>query len=57
MPQQDPDPEFTKKVLKQIRQIEVNTKRVVTDGMAGSYHSIFEDKGWILRKFENTKRR
>lgn len=45
MPLKDPNPEFTKKVLKQVRQIEINTRRIVTDGMAGSYHSIFRGQG------------
>lgn len=39
------DSEFTRKILKQVRQIEINTKQTVSDGMAGSYHSIFRGQG------------
>lgn len=37
--------ERTKKILKKVRQIEIKTNRMVTDAMAGAYHSIFKGQG------------
>ncbi|PWU04971.1 MAG: DUF58 domain-containing protein [Verrucomicrobia bacterium] len=37
--------ELTKKILKKVRQIEIKTNRMVTDAMAGAYHSIFKGQG------------
>lgn len=37
--------ELTKRILKKVRQIEIKTNRMVTDAMAGAYHSIFKGQG------------
>lgn len=37
--------ELTKKILKKVRQIEIKTNRMVTDALAGAYHSIFKGQG------------
>lgn len=34
-----------KEILKKVRQIEINTRRVVTDVFAGQYHSVFKGRG------------
>ena len=39
------DKELTKKILKKVRQIEVRTRRLVDDTLAGSYHSVFKGRG------------
>jgi len=35
----------TKDILKKVRQIEVRTNRLVTDSLAGNYHSVFKGRG------------
>ena len=35
----------TKEILKKVRQIEVRTNRLVTDSLAGNYHSVFKGRG------------
>jgi uncharacterized protein (DUF58 family) len=40
IPERDP-----KEVLKRIRKIEIVTKRLVTESLAGSYHSVFKGRG------------
>lgn len=45
MASQKLDPEFTRKILQKVRQIEIKTRKVVSDGMAGSYHSSFRGQG------------
>jgi len=35
----------TAEILKKVRQVEIRTNRVVTDAMAGAYHSIFKGQG------------
>ena len=35
----------TKEILKKVRQIEVRTNRLVTDSLAGDYHSVFKGSG------------
>ena len=35
----------TKDILKKVRQIEVKTNRLVTDSLAGNYHSVFKGRG------------
>ncbi|MEE4167129.1 MAG: DUF58 domain-containing protein [Desulfocapsaceae bacterium] len=35
----------TREILKKVRQIEVRTNRLVTDSLAGSYHSVFKGRG------------
>tara|TARA_B100000965_G_C19593456_1_gene759018 strand:- start:220 stop:1143 length:924 start_codon:yes stop_codon:yes gene_type:complete len=37
--------EYTRHILKQVRQIEIRTNRLVTDAMAGAYHSVFKGMG------------
>lgn len=37
--------QLTKKILKKVRQIEVRTRRLVDDTLAGSYHSVFKGRG------------
>ncbi len=36
---------ITKEILKKVRRIEVRTRRVVDDTLAGSYHSVFKGQG------------
>ena len=35
----------TREILKKVRQIEVRTNRLVTDSLAGNYHSVFKGRG------------
>jgi len=35
----------TSKILKKVRQVEIRTNRMVTDAMAGAYHSVFKGQG------------
>lgn len=35
----------TREVLKKVRQIEIRTKRLVSDTLAGQYHSVFKGRG------------
>ncbi len=35
----------TKEILKKVRHVEVKTNRLVTDSLAGSYHSVFKGRG------------
>lgn len=37
--------QLTREILKKVRQIEVRTKRMVDDTLAGSYHSVFKGRG------------
>lgn len=37
--------ELTKRILKKVRQVEIKTNRMVTDALAGAYHSIFKGQG------------
>ncbi len=37
--------ELTKQILKKVRQIEVRTRHLVDDTLAGSYHSVFKGRG------------
>ena len=36
---------ITREILKKVRQIEVRTRRMVDDTLAGSYHSVFKGRG------------
>jgi uncharacterized protein (DUF58 family) len=36
---------ITREILKKVRQIEVRTRRMVDDSLAGSYHSVFKGRG------------
>lgn len=40
-----PDPEDMREVLRKVRQVEIRTRRLVTDAMAGAYHSSFKGRG------------
>lgn len=35
----------TREILKKVRQIEIRTKRLVADSLAGEYHSVFKGRG------------
>jgi uncharacterized protein (DUF58 family) len=35
----------TREILRKVRQIEIRTKRLVTDALAGQYHSVFKGRG------------
>src|SRR5271170_2430395 len=37
--------EQTREILKKVRQIEIRTNRLVTDSLAGQYHSVFKGRG------------
>jgi len=37
--------ELTKKILRKVRHIEVKTRRLVDDSLAGGYHSVFKGRG------------
>jgi uncharacterized protein (DUF58 family) len=37
--------EQTREILKKVRQIEIRTTRLVTDSLAGQYHSVFKGRG------------
>jgi uncharacterized protein (DUF58 family) len=39
------NPERVKAILKKVRDIEVRTKRLVNDSVAGQYHSVFKGRG------------
>tara|TARA_B110000305_G_C19366616_1_gene602274 strand:- start:295 stop:1227 length:933 start_codon:yes stop_codon:yes gene_type:complete len=39
------DPAYTREILKKVRQIEIRTRKAVTDSLAGSYHSSFKGQG------------
>jgi uncharacterized protein (DUF58 family) len=39
------DPAVTREILKKVRQVELRTRRLVTDALAGEYHSVFKGRG------------
>ncbi len=39
------DDRITKDILRKVRQVEVRTRRLVDDSLAGSYHSVFKGRG------------
>ena len=39
------DQQRTRDILKKVRQIEIRTRQLVTDSLAGSYHSVFKGSG------------
>nr|MDQ6940868.1 DUF58 domain-containing protein [Verrucomicrobiota bacterium] len=39
------DPVKAKEILKKVRQIEIRTRRLVNDSLAGQYHSVFKGRG------------
>src|ERR1039458_5615791 len=38
-------PMIPREILKKIRQIEIRTNRIVTETLAGAYHSVFKGQG------------
>jgi len=41
----EPEPEFTREILRKVRQIEIRSNRLVSEVLAGSYHSAFKGQG------------
>ena len=39
------DATVTREMLKKVRQVELRTRRLVTDALAGEYHSVFKGRG------------
>jgi uncharacterized protein (DUF58 family) len=39
------DTAVTREILKKVRQVELRTRRLVTDALAGEYHSVFKGRG------------
>lgn len=39
------DPQLARDILRKVRQIEIRTNRLVTDSLAGQYHSVFKGRG------------
>lgn len=39
------NPSQAREILKKVRQVEIRTKRLVTDSLAGQYHSVFKGRG------------
>ncbi len=39
------DPALTREILKKVRQIELRTRKLVTDALSGEYHSVFKGRG------------
>lgn len=44
-PRQLMNSEQTREILKKVRKIEIRTNRLVTDSLAGQYHSVFKGRG------------
>jgi uncharacterized protein (DUF58 family) len=42
---EEPDQEFTREILRKVRQIEIRSNRLVSEALAGSYHSAFKGQG------------
>lgn len=40
-----PDKEFTREIIRKVRQIEIKSNRLVSEALAGSYHSAFKGQG------------
>ena len=40
-----PDQEFTREIIRKVRQIEIKSNRLVSEALAGSYHSAFKGQG------------
>src|SRR5437868_12835519 len=45
MPSPTTDRQKTADILKKVRQIEIRTRRLVNDALAGEYHSVFRGRG------------
>ena len=41
----EPDQDFTREILRKVRQIEIRSNRLVSEALAGSYHSAFKGQG------------
>ena len=41
----EPDQEFTREILRKVKQIEIRSNRLVSEALAGSYHSAFKGQG------------
>jgi len=41
----EPDPNFTREILRKVKQIEIRSNRLVSEALAGSYHSAFKGQG------------
>ena len=41
----EPDPEFTREILRKVRQIEIHSNRLVSEILAGFNHSAFKGQG------------
>lgn len=39
------NPELTREILRKVRHVEIRTRRLVTDALAGQYHSVFKGRG------------
>lgn len=42
--------EITKEILKKVRQVEIRSRRFVTESMVGAYHSVFKGQGMDFEK-------
>ena len=41
----EPDQEFTREILRKVRQIEIKSNRLVSEVLSGSYQSVFKGQG------------
>ena len=44
----EPDQDFTREIIRKVRQIEIRSNRLVAEALAGSYHSAFKGKGMVF---------
>ena len=44
----EPDQEFTREILRKVRQIEIKSNRLVSEVLSGSYQSAFKGQGMDL---------
>ena len=42
---EEPNQEFTREILRKVRQIEIRSNRLVSEALSGSYHSAFKGEG------------
>lgn len=45
-----------REILKKIRQIEIRTNRLVSESLAGQYHSVFKGQGMNFEEYANINR-
>jgi hypothetical protein len=50
----EPDQEFTREILRKVRQIEIKSNRLVSEVLSGSYQSAFKVKALISKRLGNT---